>query len=266
MAKDFLENDVKSFWKKVKNVNNSKSPLATCVDGQTGDQNIVNMWQSHYKSLLNSVKNVSCKAEVVESVKDIAMCKDMIVTSEEVKDACCKLKSGKSCGPDKLPGEAFKFADPKLYVLLALCFSSCFVHGYLPVKMIVSEIVPIVKNRCGNTGDKNNYRPVALANVSSKLFEMIMLTRLEEFLWTCDNQFGFKKQHSTDLCIYTLREFIEYFKARNTTVFVTFLDASQAFDRLNHWILFKKLVMRGVDPYLVRIIMFWYSSQQMYVR
>ena len=47
-----------------------------------------------------------------------------------------------------------------------------------------------------------------------------------------DNQFGFKSCHSTDLCIYALKEFIEYYKNRGTTVYVTFLDASKAFDKL----------------------------------
>lgn len=49
-------------------------------------------------------------------------------------------------------------------------------------------------------------------------------------------------------------------------MFVTFLDASQAFDRLNHWTLFKKLVTRGVKQFIVKIIMYWYRSQLMYIR
>ena len=66
----------------------------------------------------------------------------------------------------------------------------------------------------------------------SKLFESAMLTihnllKCEMFLDTCPNQFGFKKRHSTDMCIYILKEMIEYFKSRNTYVFVTFLDASK---------------------------------------
>ena len=63
---------------------------------------------------------------------------------------------------------------------------------------------------------------------------------LEEYLWTNDNQFGFKSGHSTDLCIYTLTEFIEYFKSRSTSVYVAFLDASKAFDKISYWTLFKK--------------------------
>ena len=39
------------------------------------------------------------------------------------------------------------------------------------------------------------------------------ILRLEEYLWTNDNQFGFKSGHSTDICIYASSEFIEYFKA-----------------------------------------------------
>ena len=44
-----------------------------------------------------------------------------------------------------------------------------------------------------------------------KVFEHIIAERLEVYLWTNDNQFGFKSGHSTDLCIYALSEFIEYF-------------------------------------------------------
>ena len=53
-----------------------------------------------------------------------------------------------------------------------------------------------------------------------------------DYLATCDNKFEFKASHGTDMCIYTFKEFIEYYKCRGTTVYVTFLDASKAFDRL----------------------------------
>ena len=49
--------------------------------------------------------------------------------------------------------------------------------------------------------------------------------KYEMFLDTCPNQFGFKKGHSTDMCIYVRKEFIEFYRSRNTFVFVTFLHA-----------------------------------------
>ena len=109
--------------------------------------------------------------------------------------------------------------------------------------------------------------PIALSSVISKLFENVILYRLEEYLWTTNNQFGYKAGHSTDLCVlYALTEFIEYFKRRSTSVYVAFLDASKAFDKINHWILFKKLIARRVPIYLVKVLCFWYQIQSMYIK
>ena len=67
------------------------------------------------------------------------------------------------------------------------------------------------------------------------MFEHIIAERLEIYLWTNENQFGFKSGHSTDPCVYALTEFIEYSKSRSASVYVAFLDASKAFGKISHW-------------------------------
>ena len=104
--------------------------------------------------------------------------------------------------------------------------------------MINSVIIPLIKNKCSDHTDKKNYRSIALSSIISKVFEHIIAERLEVYLWTNDNLFGFKSGHSTALCIYALSKFIEYFKSRSTSVYVAFLDASKAFDKISHWTLF----------------------------
>ena len=82
---------------------------------------------------------------------------------------------------------------------------------------------------------------------------IFILYKCEEYLLTCDNQFRFKPKHSTELCIYTLKEFIDYYKHRSTAVCVTLLDASKAFDKINFWLLFQKLFHKGFPTFIIKI-------------
>ena len=107
---------------------------------------------------------------------------------------------------------------------------------------------------------------MALSSIISKVFEHVILLRLEEYLWTTDNQFGFKSGHSKDLCIYALSERIDYFKIRSTSVYVAFLDATKALDKISHWTLFRKLIDRNVPMYLIKILCYWYQHQLMSVK
>ena len=128
----------------------------------------------------------------------------------------------------------------KSHVLLSICFNACMVHGFLPSTMTDTILVPIIKDKTSNASSKVNYRPIALTSVLSKVFETALLSKLESVFETSDYQFGFKSHHSTDLCIYTLKEIVEYYKSHSTSVYKCFMDASKAFDRVNHWTLFKK--------------------------
>ena len=77
---------------------------------------------------------------------------------------------------------------------------------------------------------------------------------------------GLKKQHSTDMCIFTLKRVIKYYTRQSTPVFSCLLDAAKTFDRVNHWKLFSKLIIRKVSLMIVRMLIFWYSKQEIHVR
>ena len=56
-----------------------------------------------------------------------------------------------------------------------------FKHCYMPQSMINSVIIPIIKNKSGDFTDKNNYRPIALSSIISKVFEHTIVNHLDAF-------------------------------------------------------------------------------------
>ena len=60
------------------------------------------------------------------------------------------LSSGKASGMDGLTGDrSLKYANHIQPVLLSICLTCMFKHCYLPISMLDSVIVPLVKNRNG---------------------------------------------------------------------------------------------------------------------
>ena len=260
LARKLQINNVNDFWKEIKTVNNSKVPLPSNIDGVSGLEEISQLWRQRYSELLNCVKS---DLFIVDSVE---FSDDAIVSPAEIHEAMMKLKDNKACGPDNIAAEHIKLASGKLCPLLAMCYTGLLVHGVLPDSMLSVLVVPVIKDKVGKLNSSENYRPIALASVLSKMLETVLLSRLEKYVLTTDNQFGFKKKLGTDLCIYALKEMLHGYYRQNTTMFMCFIDASKAFDRINHYKLFLKLSNCGVPSYLIRILVYWYSHQTMRVK
>ena len=77
---------------------------------------------------------------------------------------------------------------------------------------------------------------------------------------------GVKRTHGTVLSIITLIEYIELYSKGSTIVFVTFLDASKAFDKLDHCLLRKKIINHKVPLFIVRLLLVWYFFQRVHIR
>ena len=194
MAKKLQNNSVNDFWKEVKYINNCKTSLPSNIDGVCGPAEIAQLWKKKYDELFNCVKS---KIFVLDNV---VYNEEVIVTSVEVQEAILKLGDGKACGLDNISAEHIKLASGKLCPLVAMCYTGLFVHGVLPDSMLAGVLVPVIKDKVGKLCSSDNYRPIALASVLSKLMETLILSRIERFVLSADNQFGFKRNLGTDLC------------------------------------------------------------------
>ena len=255
IAEKLCQKDDRDFWKNIKQMTNKKVKLPTNIDGVHGDNDIVSMWKQHYAAIFNSVENSSCdQAHSDFCNKNIAFDNAMTVDLFEMKAVIDDLASNKSPGLDGLSAEHFKFAHSRLLALMSTLISSIVVHGHVPHNMNESVIVPIIKDKNKRVNDKNNYRPISLSNICSKIIEVVIFNRIGTFLQSSPNQFGFKPKHGTELCVFAFKELLRFYQKHGSAMHVAFLDASKAFDRVNRRKLLLKLESRGVPTYILRLL------------
>ncbi len=138
-------------------------------------------------------------------------------------------------------------------------------HGYAAEVLRDAIILPIRKGNKDPTSS-SNYRGIALASSLSKLLELCILLVYPDSFLTSELQFGFKQGYSADLCTGLLKLVASKYVNHGSKVFCALLDASKAFDTVDHRLLFQKLLTRNLSTPIVRFLLKWYSSQLLRIR
>ena len=281
-AKDFEQNnanDLNQFFTDKKSTEfwrlwNSKfqkhvSQPAT-IEGHSDPVVIANTFKNFYANIyVDSSCDASAVAEfnnVYSSMTDGVINDKVIVDVKDVERCIKMLKINKAASFDGIMSEHILYCHPAIIVHLKILFSLMLTHAYVPDAFGLGIVIPIVKDRHGDLSNVDNYRPITISPVVSKIFESLLLDRYTNVLCTDSLQFGFKKGIGCSDAIFALRQCVNYFNEGNSNVYIASLDASKAFDRVNHYKLFTTLIKKGLPKFVVDTIIIWYSKLSVSVR
>ena len=273
MASQLAEKNSTGFWKGWKQLNGIGHTSPATLEGCSTNQNVAEKFRSHFQKVSMPNNPDRCREISDEFYREFekyrvchsCTCNDYHVNFNNVVDAMFKLKPGKASNCD-FQAENFLNGTARLYTHLSLCFEGFLGHGFVPREFQIGTVVPLIKDRSGNTASMDNYRGVTLSPIISKVFESILMDLFGNFLHTSCHQFGFKTGSGTADALFTFKRTVDYFVERSSNVFTCFVDSSKAFDRVVHHGLYLKLMKRGIPLSFLLILMSWYDNLMCKVR
>lgn len=147
------------------------------------------------------------------------------------------LNPKKAPGHDRITPKMIKELPRKGVVFLTSLFNAIIRQSHFPTQWKLAKVIVIPKP--GKPTDKpSSYRPISLLPVMSKLFEKLLLRRLNSTIDTLDlipdHQFGFRKKHSTIEQVHRVTSIAADALEKKKCCTAAFLDIQQAFDRVWH--------------------------------
>ena len=275
-----MKSDMKSTWKVLNEVINKKkskptiSPLFKTNDNDNEISDPILIANKFCNYFTNIGPNLAKKIKPSQSHRlFLSGCYSQSVfldsvTSAEIVEIAKSFQPNKSAGYDKIPMSIIKqfiniIAEPLSHIL-----NLSIASGIVPDDMKIACVIPLFK--AGDRAIFSNYRPVSILPCFSKFLERAMYNRLlaylDKFKILYDNQYGFRKNHSTSLALIDLYDKISDAIDRKETSVGIFLDLSKAFDTVNHEILFDKLEHYGIRGLPLQWIKSYFTNRTQFVQ
>ena len=173
---------------------------------------------------------------------------DLQIDQLQVLEALSSLDSTKSSGIDGIGPKLLKHCALALYGPIHHLFCTSLTKQVLPSDWKHHCITPIHKS--GDKASVNNYRPISLLCILSKVLERFVFDHLNKFFLEnsiiTTSQFGFRKHHSSVQQLLLFLSNVHDTLNRNAHCDVIYLDFRKAFDSVPHNELLLKLWNIGI--------------------
>ena len=257
------KNSTRKLWQTINTLSKgsiSKPKISSLIHGDkiiTDPHDISETFNDHFVNIAPSLEKQLAKA--IHDPLDFLhgnYVNSMDSPEATIDDFCYIVKSmqNKKCHINDFSIEVIKDNVAVLAHPIIFLFNQSIREGKFPNYLKKARIVPIYKR--GPKSDVNNYRPISLLNIFSKIFEKLMKQFLIEFIESNNilspNQYGFQRGKSTlDALINFTKNLYSQLDQSNHVLSI-FVDFCKAFDTVPHDVLLKKLEFYGIRGNLNR--------------
>ena len=190
------------------------------------------------------------------------------VTEEDVLKGLRNLKTDKSTGIDGIHPRPLKELADVLAKPIHMIFKKSLETGQLPRNWLDAVVSPIFKKGARNIAE--NYRPVSLLCIISKLLESIITPQIVNHIkinhLACRQQHGFSKGKSTTTNLLEALNIWSEALMHGIPVDLLFLDYSKAFDSVPHQRLIKQVESFGIHGSALAWIAAFLTDRRQQVR
>ena len=246
----------KRMWKAVNKVlnrdTNSVGVSSLNIEGRTltKEKDIAEALNQHFVTVGPKLaEKLESKNDDDPLVKINAQTKNLkfkLIDNTYVLNAISRLKNGKAPGPDKISTRLVKDSGDFIGKPLTMIYNSSLETGVFPDIWKLASVTPIFK--AGPRNDANNYRPISVISIFSRILEKIVHDQMVEFLQPIftKNQAAFRKLYSTVTSLINSTDSWYSTIDRKEVNLAIFLDLKKAFDTVDHTILLVKLEKYGI--------------------
>lgn len=170
------------------------------------------------------------------------------INENDIKKEIMTLNNTNAVGPDGISTKILKACRDEVAPILAYFINQSLVTGKFPDVLKFAVVKPLFKK--GDKAKIENYRPITLISIFSKIFEKVFYRQVMGFFNKYSvlraNQYGFQKQKCTTLATFNLVRHILQSTNDNLLTTVVLFDMSRAFDFVHHSLLLSKLEQNGI--------------------
>ena len=223
-----------------------------------------------YKELYNSAGDSAEMNKLLKEINSKISSDDLIeidrVTTDVISEAVKGIRSNKNDPVFTFNSDCIKQAPNSLYQHIAYMIKCFLIHGHVSNILLVSTILPLLKDKMGDIESSDNYRSIALSSVILKIYDWVVMILCGDKLELDELQFSYQKNCSTTMCTWLVVETVNFFARNGNDTYSCSMDMKKAFDLVKHDKLFKKLLDRKFPLVHLRLFISMYMMQSAKVK